>query len=148
MAACPVSEHGLLWILLAHLTMRERAAVSALSQVQRACGCVVVPALRCAVLTCLRVVGFRTDVPLEDLGREMHSMARLVRQQGEPATYFQSALSEYLLAGHAYTVQRKPAHVYASPDSVHHTAGFLFGDSITTLVDVVRSRRARFPLWD
>ena len=148
MAACPVSEHGLLWILLAHLTMRERAAVGTLSRVQRACGCVAVPVLRCAVLTCLRVVGFRTDAPLEDLGREMRSMARLVRQQGEPATYFQSALSEYLLAGHAYTVQRKPAHVYASTDSVHHTAGLLFGDSITTLVDVVRSRRARFPLWD
>ena len=148
MAACPVSDYGLLWILLAHLTMRERAAVGTLSRVQRTCGCVAVPVLRCAVLTCLRVVGFRTDVPLEDLGREMHSMARLVRQQGEPATYFQSALSEYLLAGHAYTVQRKPAHVYASTDSVHDTAGLLFGDSITTLVDVVRSRRARFPLWD
>ena len=148
MTACPVSEDGLLWILLAHLTMRERAAVGTLSRVQRTCGCVAVPVLRCAVLTCLRVVGFRTDAPLEDLGREMRSMARLVRQQGEPATYFQSALSEYLLAGHAYTVQRKPAHVYASTDSVHHTAGLLFGDSITTLVDVVRSRRARFPLWD
>ena len=148
MAACPLSEHGLLWILLAHLTMRERAAVGALSRVQRACGCVVAPVLRCAVLTCLRVIGFRTNVPRKNLGREMHSMARLVRQQGEPATYFQSALSEYLLAGHAYTVQRKPAHVYASTDSVHDTAGLLFGDSITTLVDVVRSRRARFPLWD
>ena len=146
MAACPVSEHGLLWILLAHLTMRERAAVGALSRVQRACGCVVAPVLRCAVLTCLRVVGLRTDAPLEDLGREMRSMARLVRQQGEPATYFQSALSEYLLSGPAYTVQRKAVRVYAPDDSVHSIAGLLFGDSITTLVDVMRSRRARFPL--
>ena len=146
MAACPVSEHGLLWILLAHLTMRERAAVGALSRVQRACGCVAVPVLRCAVLTCLRVVGFRTDAPLEDLGREMRSMSRLVRQQGEAATYFQSALSEYLLSGPAYTVQRKAVRVYAPDDSVHYTAGLLFGDNITKIVDVMRSRRARFPL--
>ncbi len=85
-------------------------------------------------------VPVRIGYDLTQLATDLRALALTVSDQGD-RTVMQKALSNMLVGGPTYTLRLRPPHCSAvravrDTDSAVTSAGLLFDDNLTTLVDV------------